>query len=193
MEFHFEWCVAHVLHRYRPRHGLHTLMLSTTPVIRHEHIYKEIERYLIRSDEMRKGEPRTMIGETKAILCTLLMLSNPLLDMFGVFQHVPVTRLIVDEASQIDTFEFMVSITSNCRQLGTVWCLTNEQRSTCSTNLTKRRSTMIARLPSRRCVCSATQSNVSKKLERLNQYPSVGVYADMARQYLHSERRSRLR
>ncbi len=39
------------------------------------------------------------------------MLSNPALHNFGIFKHVPVERLIVDEASQIDTFEFMVSCT----------------------------------------------------------------------------------
>lgn len=42
------------------------------------------------------------------ILCTLSMLSNPALDEIGVFDLLPVERLVVDEASQIDTFEFMV-------------------------------------------------------------------------------------
>ena len=36
------------------------------------------------------------------------MLSNPALDHYGVFRVVPVERLIVDEASQIDAFEYMV-------------------------------------------------------------------------------------
>lgn len=36
------------------------------------------------------------------------MLSNPALDEIGVFDLLPVERLVVDEASQIDTFEFMV-------------------------------------------------------------------------------------
>ena len=42
--------------------------------------------------------------------------SNPALDLYGIFRHVPVVRLIVDEASQIDTFEFMVStlLPSSC-------------------------------------------------------------------------------
>ena len=47
------------------------------------------------------------IGNTKVILCTS-MLFNPALHDVGVYKHVPVARLIVDEASQIDTFEFMV-------------------------------------------------------------------------------------
>ena len=38
------------------------------------------------------------------------MLSNPALYEYGVFDYLPVERLVVDEASQIDTFEFMVSI-----------------------------------------------------------------------------------
>ena len=36
------------------------------------------------------------------------MLSNPALEHCGVFRVVPVERLIVDEASQIDAFEYMV-------------------------------------------------------------------------------------
>ncbi len=35
------------------------------------------------------------------------MMSNPALD--AVFHLIPVERLIVDEASQIDSFEFMVN------------------------------------------------------------------------------------
>ena len=37
------------------------------------------------------------------------MLSNPNMESFGVFKRIPVERLIVDEASQIDTVEFLVS------------------------------------------------------------------------------------
>lgn len=43
------------------------------------------------------------------ILCTLGMLSNPVVEDHGVFNLVPVEKLVVDEASQIDVFEFMVS------------------------------------------------------------------------------------
>ncbi|KAI1784394.1 P-loop containing nucleoside triphosphate hydrolase protein [Ganoderma leucocontextum] len=80
-EFHFEW---------------------------HEHLYEEIEDDLIRTDEFGAAfDPKNQIGTTKVILCTLSMLSNPALYESGVFDHVPVERLVVDEASQIDTFEFM--------------------------------------------------------------------------------------
>ncbi|RPD58061.1 P-loop containing nucleoside triphosphate hydrolase protein [Lentinus tigrinus ALCF2SS1-7] len=80
-EFHFEW---------------------------HEHLYEEIEHLVIRTDEFGQGfDAKNAIGDTKVILCTLSMLSNPSLHLNGVFKHVPVARLIVDEASQIDTFEFM--------------------------------------------------------------------------------------
>ncbi|KAI0712807.1 P-loop containing nucleoside triphosphate hydrolase protein [Cerioporus squamosus] len=80
-EFHFEW---------------------------HEHLYEEIEHFIIRTDDFGHAfDAKNHIGETKVILCTLSMLSNPALHQFGVFKHVPVERLIVDEASQIDTFEFM--------------------------------------------------------------------------------------
>nr|VWO99306.1 GPI-anchored CFEM domain protein B [Ganoderma boninense] len=81
MEFHFEW---------------------------HEHLYDGIEDDLIRTDDFGHGfDPKNHIGETKVILCTLSMLSNPCLYETGVFRYIPVKRLVVDEASQIDTFEFM--------------------------------------------------------------------------------------
>ena len=37
------------------------------------------------------------------------MLSNPGLGSCGIYNLVTVERLVVDEASQIDSFEFMVS------------------------------------------------------------------------------------
>lgn len=47
------------------------------------------------------------IGVT-LVLSTLSMLSNPVLNDKGLFKLIPVRSLIVDEASQIDVFEFMV-------------------------------------------------------------------------------------
>ncbi|KAJ2974699.1 hypothetical protein NUW54_g11853 [Trametes sanguinea] len=75
----------------------------------HEHLYEEIEERLIRSDELF-GDivvAERMIGESMVILCTIAMLSNPAIDNCGIFNIVPVERLVVDEASQINTFEFM--------------------------------------------------------------------------------------
>jgi hypothetical protein len=43
------------------------------------------------------------------VLCTLSMLSNPKLADCGLIGILPVKSLVVDEASQIDVFEFMVS------------------------------------------------------------------------------------
>ena len=42
------------------------------------------------------------------VLCTLSTLSNPQLLQCGLFDHLPVKSLVIDEASQIDVFEFMV-------------------------------------------------------------------------------------
>ena len=81
----------------------------TTNLCRHEHLYADIEDRLIRSDHFGHAfDAKNHIGHTSVMLCTLSMLSNPGLDHHGFFRHVPVERLIVDEASQIDTFEFMV-------------------------------------------------------------------------------------
>jgi regulator of nonsense transcripts 1 len=48
------------------------------------------------------------------VLSTLSMLSNPKLDENGLFNLIPMRSLIVDEASQIDVFEFMVTDLGIC-------------------------------------------------------------------------------
>ncbi|KAF8962214.1 P-loop containing nucleoside triphosphate hydrolase protein [Flammula alnicola] len=75
----------------------------------HEHLYAEILQRIIRSDDL-PGDVREMervVGDSCIILCTLSMLSNPALQDNGTFDLVPVERLIIDEASQINTFEFL--------------------------------------------------------------------------------------
>jgi hypothetical protein len=52
---------------------------------------------------------KEMIGSSKVILCTLSMLSNPRLEESGLFDLIPVSKLVVDEASQLNIGEFMVS------------------------------------------------------------------------------------
>lgn len=77
---------------------------------RHEHHYVDVSNHLIQSDKLSHGvkDVKDLIGKPRIILCTLSMLSTPTMALYGVFKLVPVERLIVDEASQIDTFEFMV-------------------------------------------------------------------------------------
>lgn len=73
-----------------------------------------MEEKLIRSDEFPDdmvAMERLFEGNT-VILCTLSMLSNPIVVQSGLTKLVPVERLIIDEASQIDVFEFLVSIFS---------------------------------------------------------------------------------
>ncbi|KAJ3839482.1 P-loop containing nucleoside triphosphate hydrolase protein [Lentinula raphanica] len=76
----------------------------------HEHIYEAIPgNCLIRSDELPK-EPLAMsrlLGGSKVILSTLGLLSNAALKNSGVFNIVPLERLVIDEASQINVFEYM--------------------------------------------------------------------------------------
>jgi regulator of nonsense transcripts 1 len=71
-------------------------------------LYEEIEAKVIRSDELpssKKGVSKTFSGAT-VVLCTLAMLSNPKLVGCGLFNILPVKCLVIDEASQIDVFEF---------------------------------------------------------------------------------------
>ncbi|KAI0266502.1 P-loop containing nucleoside triphosphate hydrolase protein [Gloeopeniophorella convolvens] len=81
-EFHFEW---------------------------HEEIYQELDHMLIRSDELsgKDFDVRIVFDGISIVLSTLSMLSNPVLDDCGLFDMIPVTTLVVDEASQIDVFEFL--------------------------------------------------------------------------------------
>ncbi|KAJ3733117.1 P-loop containing nucleoside triphosphate hydrolase protein [Lentinula guzmanii] len=75
----------------------------------HEHIYEKIVGRLIRTDELPDntlGMSR-LIGNSKVILSTLGLLSNPAIERNGLFDIVPFERLVVDEASQINVFEYM--------------------------------------------------------------------------------------
>jgi regulator of nonsense transcripts 1 len=76
--------------------------------LRHEHLYKRLEHFLIRS-ELLLGGPVTiswrLLDErtnkyTRVLLCTLSMLSNSFIE--GIARQVPVQFVIFDEASQIE-------------------------------------------------------------------------------------------
>jgi hypothetical protein len=72
-----------------------------------------IQDKLIRSDEL-PSDPVPLeraLGGTCIMLSTLSMLSNPALDVKGVFKAVPVVQLVIDEASQINLYDFMVKTT----------------------------------------------------------------------------------
>jgi regulator of nonsense transcripts 1 len=66
---------------------------------------------LIRSDELpdTPREVSIMFHGTTIVLSTLTMLSNPKLEDCGLLRLIPVRSLVIDEASQIDVFDFMVS------------------------------------------------------------------------------------
>ncbi|THU84369.1 P-loop containing nucleoside triphosphate hydrolase protein [Dendrothele bispora CBS 962.96] len=75
----------------------------------HEHIYEGIVKNVIQGDEMPTdpGDMKNVLEGAKIVLSTLGMLSSPVLDRNRTFSLVPVERLIVDEASQINTFEYL--------------------------------------------------------------------------------------
>lgn len=67
---------------------------------------------VIRSDELpnsQNGVSR-IFDDVTVVLCTVATLSNPKLNDCGLFRVIPVRSLVIDEASQIDVFEFMVMI-----------------------------------------------------------------------------------
>ncbi|KAG6918475.1 hypothetical protein DXG01_014102 [Tephrocybe rancida] len=79
----------------------------------HEHIYNNIKKTVIVSDELLAAkdplELSRIIGGSCIMLSTLSMLSNPSLYRLGMYRVVPVGRLVVDEASQIKIEDFMHS------------------------------------------------------------------------------------
>lgn len=66
---------------------------------------------MILTDELFADETGLvkLLGGARVILSTLSILSNPALAAVGLFSLVPVQRLVVDEASDINAFEYMVS------------------------------------------------------------------------------------
>ncbi|PBK86038.1 P-loop containing nucleoside triphosphate hydrolase protein [Armillaria gallica] len=75
----------------------------------HEHIYTVIKDKLFHADKLPKNQEDlgSIIGGSSIMLSTLSMLSNPALDQNGIFDIVPPRTLVVDEASQINVFEYM--------------------------------------------------------------------------------------
>jgi regulator of nonsense transcripts 1 len=71
-----------------------------------------MQESIVRSDEL-PSDPlaleRVLLG-SNVVLCTLSTLSNPQLESAGVYNLIPVERLVIDEASQIDVFEYMVGV-----------------------------------------------------------------------------------
>lgn len=95
---------------------LSAALAPLTPLFRHEHIYsEELNERLLRSDKLPKDERemRCWLGRTRVVVCTLSMLSSPRLEQAGLFKLVPVTKFVVDEASQINIGELMVQL-PNC-------------------------------------------------------------------------------
>ncbi len=87
-----------------------SLCLFTSDGRRHEHIYEQISDYVIPSDELPSDAlgVSLLLKGVRVMLCTLSMLSNPVLQQLRVFKHVPVHRLVIDEASQISVFNYLV-------------------------------------------------------------------------------------
>ena len=73
---------------------------------RHDHIYAEVNDHLILTNKLREGSAKKLIQGARLVLCTVSMLSNP--DLTRVFRLVPMRMLVVDEASQVGIFNYLV-------------------------------------------------------------------------------------
>ncbi|KAJ7455351.1 P-loop containing nucleoside triphosphate hydrolase protein [Mycena galericulata] len=73
----------------------------------HEHLYGQIMDNVLRSDELKddfSALEQRMLG-SRVVLCTLSMLSNP--HIAPVLRLIPLTTLMVDEASQVEIGDFV--------------------------------------------------------------------------------------
>jgi regulator of nonsense transcripts 1 len=79
---------------------------------RHDHLYKKINKQVIRSNEFEKDKQKTKdaLGGSRVILCTLSMLSSGQVVRSGFTEHVPVETLIVDEASQVEIGDYLIPL-----------------------------------------------------------------------------------
>lgn len=91
-------------------------MIEETLTCRHEHIYEpKVEELLIRTDQLPadvKDVAYKLLG-VKVMLSTLSTLNNPSLVTKRIFDFVPLTNLVVDEASQIGILNYMVRVWGN--------------------------------------------------------------------------------
>ncbi|KAG2367894.1 P-loop containing nucleoside triphosphate hydrolase protein [Suillus spraguei] len=73
----------------------------------HEHLYERLEHCFIRSDMFGGGPVAVsrLLLDTRVILCTLSMLSNPRIE--EITRQVPVQTVIFDEASQIEVGDYL--------------------------------------------------------------------------------------
>ncbi|KAF8263895.1 P-loop containing nucleoside triphosphate hydrolase protein [Lactarius quietus] len=85
----------------------------------HEHLYKKIEKFMIRTDKLREKNSLKKIEGAHVILCTLDTITSPALRDFGFTKVVPVNSVVIDEASQIEVgqylplFEFFGELSEN--------------------------------------------------------------------------------
>ena len=69
-------------------------------------MYTAINKNIIRSDRFKKADE--LIGDCSVILCTLSMLSSSQIKRFTA--RVPLTTLVVDEASQISINDYIPAL-----------------------------------------------------------------------------------
>ena len=96
-EFQYGW--------YCPPPSYHN-MLVTFIFSRHDHLYTNINKNVICSDQFKRA--RSKIQGIPVILCTLSMLSHPQLHIFT--QANPIKTLVVDEASQICYVDYVAPL-----------------------------------------------------------------------------------
>lgn len=85
-------------------------VFQTLIFFRHEHLYVRIQSHIILSEDFRIKS--SLLFGCPVVLCTLSMLSSPILRQLGVFKVVPLKTIVVDEASQIEVGDYISLFTN---------------------------------------------------------------------------------
>ncbi|KAH9178234.1 P-loop containing nucleoside triphosphate hydrolase protein [Lactarius sanguifluus] len=74
----------------------------------HEHLYRNIAKYVIRTDELPKPNAlKKVLQGVQVVLCTLDTITNPKLREMEFTGTVPVNSVVIDEASQIEIGQYL--------------------------------------------------------------------------------------
>jgi hypothetical protein len=90
-EFHFEWQVL----------AAKVNQMINLRSYRHEHVYTKVKENMVVTSSLPKNaaEVRTFLGDSRVVLCTLSMVTHPILKNLEFYKYMPVNNVVVDEGA----------------------------------------------------------------------------------------------
>jgi hypothetical protein len=73
---------------------------------RHEHVYTKVKENMVTTSNLPKNaaEVRTFLGDTSVVLCTLSMMTHPMLKNLEFYKYMPVNNVVIDEGASFLLF-----------------------------------------------------------------------------------------